>query len=144
MKDNGRQRRGHFFPANCWKILYLIPVNVWNNKVKNLFTPDKYKIIIIPSYRTPERVIKKAYNTFNFNHHVIKKIDKRAYLSSLSISDYIVVTCDSTSMISEAAITGKPVYIAMMKAIRNNYRFKNFYTIKPKARACSKSFFIFF
>ena len=30
-------------------------------------------------------------------------------------------------MISEAAVTGKPVYIAMMKAKKNNYRFKNFY-----------------
>ena len=98
------------------------------NKVKTLFTPDKYRIIVIPSYRTPAKVIKKAYDTFNFNHHVVKEVDKRAYLSALAISDHIVVTCDSTSMISEAAITGKPVYIAMMKAIKNNYRFKNFYT----------------
>ena len=42
------------------------------NKVKTLFTPDKYKIVVIPSYRTPEEVIKKAYNTFNINHKVIK------------------------------------------------------------------------
>ena len=98
------------------------------NKVKTLFTPDKYKIVVIPSYRTPANIIKKAYDTFNFNHHVIKEVDKRAYLSALAISDHIVVTCDSTSMISEAAITGKPVYIAMMKAIKNNYRFRNFYT----------------
>ena len=97
------------------------------NKVKTLFTPDKYKIIVIPSYRTPTEVIKKAYDTFNFNHHVVKRVDKKAYLSALSISDHIVVTCDSTSMISEAAITGKPVYIAMMKAKKNNYRFKMFY-----------------
>ena len=46
-------------------------------KLKPLFTPDKYKIIVIPSYRTPERVIKKAYNTFSFNHHVIKEINKK-------------------------------------------------------------------
>ena len=98
------------------------------NKVKKLFTPDKYKIIIIPSYRTPENIIKKAYNTFNFNHHVVREVDKKSYLSALAISDHIIVTCDSTSMISEAAITGKPVYIAMMKAVKNNYRFKNFYT----------------
>ena len=98
------------------------------NKVKTLFTPDKYRIIVIPSYRTPAKVIKKAYDTFNFNHHVVKKIDKKAYLSALAISDHIIVTCDSTSMISEAAITGKPVYIVMMKAVKNNYRFKNFYT----------------
>jgi len=97
------------------------------NKVKILFTPDKYKIIVIPSYRTPKEVIKKAYDTFNFNHHVVKEVDKKAYLSALAISEHIVVTCDSTSMISEAAVTGKPVYIAMMKSIKNNYRFKKFY-----------------
>jgi mitochondrial fission protein ELM1 len=97
------------------------------NKVKTLFTTDKFKIIVIPSYRTPKEIIKKAYDTFNFNHHVIKEVDKSAYLSALAISDYVVVTCDSTSMISEAAVTGKPVYIAMIKANKNNYRFKNFY-----------------
>jgi mitochondrial fission protein ELM1 len=32
-------------------------------------------------------------------------------------------------MISEAAITGKPVYIAMMKPDKSNTRFKNFYTL---------------
>ena len=98
------------------------------NKVKALFTPDKYKIIVIPSYRTPELVIKKAFNTFGFNHHVVKEINKKAYLSSLAIADYIIVTCDSTSMISEAALTGKPVYIAMMKAKRFSRRFANFYS----------------
>jgi uncharacterized protein len=98
------------------------------NKVKTLFTPDKFKIVIIPSYRTPERVIKKAFNTFSFNHHVVKTIDKKAYLNSLAIADYIIVTCDSTSMISEAAVTGKPVYIAMMKPSRSIKRFKSFYT----------------
>ena len=98
------------------------------NKVKALFTPDKYKIIVIPSYRTPELVIKKAFNTFSFNHHVVKEINKKAYLSSLAIADYIIVTCDSTSMISEAALTGKPVYIAMMKAKRFSRRFVNFYS----------------
>ena len=81
----------------------------------------------MPSYRTPERVIKKAFNTFNFNHYVVKTIDKKAYLGSLAIADYIIVTCDSTSMISEAAVTGKPVYIAMMKSNKISKRFKSFY-----------------
>ena len=97
------------------------------NKVKTLFTPDKFKIVIVPSYRTPERVIKKAFNTFNFNHHAVKTVDKNAYLGSLAIADYDVVTCDSTSMISEAAVTGKPIYIAMMKSNRKSKRFINFY-----------------
>ncbi len=98
------------------------------NKVKTIFTPDKFKIVVIPSYRTPEEVIKKAYNTFSVNHYVVKKIDKKAYLSSLAIADYIIVTCDSTSMISEAAVTGKPVYMAMMKPKRGIRRFQSFYS----------------
>ena len=98
-------------------------------KIKTLFTTDKYKIIIVPSYRTPERIIKKAFDTFKFNHIVIKSVDKKAYLSALALADVSVVTCDSTSMISEAAITGKPVYIAMMKSNKNNRRFKKFYSL---------------
>ena len=98
------------------------------NKVKTLFTPDKFKIIVIPSYRTPENILKIAFNTFSINHHVVKNIDKKAYLSALAISNYIVVTCDSTPMISEAAMTGKPVYIAMMKSFKPTGRFKKFYS----------------
>ena len=97
-------------------------------KIKTLFTPDKFKIVIIPSYRTPEEVIKKAYDAFSSNHHVVKTVDKKAYLSSLAIADFTIVTCDSTSMISEAAVTGKPVYIAMMKPKKRNARFKKFYS----------------
>ena len=102
-------------------------INTIFNKVKTLFTTDKYKLIVIPSYRTPESIIKKANEAFGFNHYVIKKVDKKAYLSSLSNADYIVVTCDSTSMISEAAVTGKPVYVAMMKSLRPSIRFYRFY-----------------
>ena len=102
-------------------------INEIFNKLKTLFTTDKYKLIIIPSYRTPENIIKKANEAFGFNHHVIKAVDKKAYLSSLSISDYIVVTCDSISMISEAAVTGKPVYVAMMKSSRPSLRFNRFF-----------------
>ncbi|MDB9784450.1 mitochondrial fission ELM1 family protein [Pelagibacteraceae bacterium] len=103
-------------------------VNIIFNKIKVLFTPDKYKLIIIPSYRTPEVIIKKAFNTFSHNHLVFKTIDKNAYLSALGISDFIIVTCDSTSMISESAITGKPIYLANMEPVKNNKKFKNFYT----------------
>ena len=43
------------------------------------------------------------------------------------MSDFIVITCDSTSMISEAAVTGKPIYVANMIPTKNNKRFKFFY-----------------
>ena len=98
------------------------------NKIKSIFTRDKYKLVVIPSYRTPSDIIKKAFNSFGHDHMVVKDVDKKAYLSALSISDYIVVTCDSTSMISEAAITGKPIYVAQMKPNKNNLRFQKFFS----------------
>ena len=60
---------------------------------------------------------------------VNKEKDKKAYLSSLGLADIIIVTCDSISMISEAAITGKPVYVAQMKNKRSIHRMKKFYKL---------------
>ena len=98
------------------------------NRIKTIFTRDKYKLVIIPSYRTPTDIIKKAFNSFGHDHMVVKEIDKSAYLCALSISDYMVITCDSTSMISEAAITGKPIYVAQMTAKKRNLRFQKFFS----------------
>jgi mitochondrial fission protein ELM1 len=98
------------------------------SKTKILFSPDKYKIIVIPSYRTPKTIIEKANNVFSHDHLVVKSVDKKAYLSALSQADYIVVTCDSISMISEAAVTGKPIYVANMKAKKESKRFRVFYS----------------
>ena len=66
------------------------------------------------------------------NQIIITDIDKKAYLSSLKLADHIVVTCDSTSMISEAATSGKPIFVAHMKTKRNNYRFKRFFDLFKK------------
>ena len=98
-------------------------------KIKNMFISSKFKIIIIPSYRTPENIIKLSYNYFNQDHLVVKERDKKAYLSSLGLADIIIVTCDSTSMISEAAITGKPIYVAHIPNKRSIYRFEKFYKL---------------
>ena len=98
-------------------------------KIKNMFVSSKYKLVVIPSYRTPENILKLAFNYFNQDHLVIKERDKKAYLSSLGLADTIIVTCDSTSMISEAAITGKPVYVAQMKNKRSIHRFEKFYKL---------------
>ena len=93
------------------------------------FLKNNYQLIVVPSMRTPQDLIEKAKNYFDTDQIVIPNVDKKAYLSSLKISDHIVVTCDSTSMISEAAITGKPIYVAQMPAIKNNQRFKSFFNL---------------
>ena len=96
-------------------------------KIKQDFLNNGYQLILIPSMRTPKKIIEKAKNYFDENQVVITDIDKKAYLSSLRLADHIVVTCDSTSMISEAAITGKPIYVAHMPHVKNNDRFKKFF-----------------
>jgi len=98
-------------------------------KIKENFINKGYQLIFIPSMRTPQNVINKAANFFGENQIIITNVDKKAYLSSLKLADHIVVTCDSTSMISEAAMTGKPIYVAQMPAIKNNKRFKKFFEL---------------
>ena len=98
-------------------------------KIKDNFINNGYQLIFIPSMRTPQNVINKAVNYFGENQIIITNVDKKAYLSSLKLADHIVVTCDSTSMISEAAMTGKPIYVAQMPAIKKNNRFKIFFEL---------------
>ena len=98
-------------------------------KIKQNFLDNNYQLIVVPSMRTPQNIIDKAKNYFKEEHIVIPNIDKKAYLCSLKNADHIIVTCDSTSMISEAAITGKPIYVAQMPAIKNNERFRNFFNL---------------
>ena len=90
---------------------------------------NNYQLIFIPSMRTPQKVIDIANEIFDKNQIIIPDVDKKAYLSSLKLADHIVVTCDSTSMISEAAMTGKPIYVAQMPTIKKNYRFKKFFEL---------------
>ena len=53
-------------------------------------------------------------------------LNKKNYTNAYAEASHIVVTCDSTSMISEAAITGKPLYVAKLPNFRNDYRFEKF------------------
>ena len=96
------------------------------DKIKSILESNNLQAIIIPSMRTPEKIINFTQKYLGKNNLVIKDVDKKAYLSSLSLAKYIVVTCDSTSMISEAALTGKPIYIAEIPAKSNDYRFRKF------------------
>ena len=99
------------------------------NEIRSNFISKGYAVIVIPSMRTPKMIIDLAIKEFGADGYVVNSIDKQAYLSALALANHVVVTCDSTSMISEAATSGKPIYIAYMKAKRNNYRFKKFFKL---------------
>ena len=96
------------------------------NLFNDLVEKNNLQGIIVPSMRTPKNIITLAKNKLSKKSLVIDTIDKKAYLSALSLSKYIAVTCDSTSMISEAALTGKPIYVADIPAKKNDHRVKKF------------------
>ena len=95
-------------------------------KIQKLTFKNDLQAIIIPSMRTPQNIIDLAYKFFGEQNLIIKNVDKKAYLSGLAIAKFIIVTCDSTSMISESALTGKPIYIAEIPSKKDDYRFRQF------------------
>ena len=96
------------------------------NKLSNLIQKEDFQLVVTPSMRTPKNTIQFAKEFFGENHTVIEQVDKNAYLSALALSEFIVVTCDSSSMISEAALTGKPIYVANILPKRKDKRFQKF------------------
>jgi mitochondrial fission protein ELM1 len=99
------------------------------NLIKSEFVSKGYRIIVVPSMRTPKKIIELSIKEMGSYGYVVNTVDKQAYLSAYGLANYIVVTCDSTSMISEAATSGKPIFVAHMKAKKNNYRFKRFFEL---------------
>ena len=119
-----------------WTLILGGPTKYYDYSTKNmkhiftslykLLKKHDFQLVVIPSMRTPINTIHYAIEFFGDNHTIIMDVDKKAYLSALAISENIIVTCDSSSMISEAALTGKPIYIASILPRKNDKRFQMF------------------
>ena len=119
-----------------WALIMGGPTKYYDYSTKNmkhiftalykLLKKHDFQLVVIPSMRTPINTIHYAKEFFGENHTIIMDVDKKAYLSALAISENIIVTCDSSSMISEAALTGKPIYIASILPKKNDKRFQRF------------------
>jgi mitochondrial fission protein ELM1 len=94
--------------------------------IKDHFLNKGFKLILVRSRRTPDNIIDFAKKFFLNSAVIIDFVSKEFYLSALQLSKTIIVTCDSTSMVSECAITQKPIFVAKMKAKRRNNRFEYF------------------
>ena len=119
-----------------WTLIMGGPTKYYDYSTKNmkhiftalykLLKKHDFQLVVIPSMRTPINTIHYAKEFFGENHTIIMDVDKKAYLSALAISENIIVTCDSSSMISEAALTGKPIYVANILPKKNDKRFQRF------------------
>jgi len=119
-----------------WTLIMGGPTKYYDYSTKNineifktlseLSKKHNFQLVIIPSMRTPTNIIQYANDYFGDDHTVIMDVNKKAYLSALAIAQNIIVTCDSSSMISEAALTGKPIYVASILPKKNDKRFQKF------------------
>lgn len=83
--------------------------------LSNLVRNQSYSLFISFSRRTPNRAKKIIRNSMPpstiIYDPIIDKTKSNPYFGMLAEADYIISTADSISMCSEAASTGKPLYI---------------------------------
>lgn len=95
------------------------------DKLRRVVQRDDAHLVIVSSRRTPESVRARFAEEFA-DHDVWDPTADNPYLAALAVADYLVVTCDSVSMTSEASATGKPVFIEPLSERLPATRFRRF------------------
>lgn len=95
------------------------------DKLRMMVDRDDARLIIVSSRRTPEAIRERFAEEFA-DHYVWNPSAENPYLAALAVADAIVVTCDSVSMTSEAAATGRPVFIEPLTERFSATRFRRF------------------
>jgi hypothetical protein len=95
--------------------------------LKRLMQQEGYSLVVTISRRTDDDC--KTYlrqQLHGFPVHIWTGDGPNPYIAYLAVADVIMVTADSISMISEAASTGKPVYIYPLPG--SSKKFSRFHT----------------
>ena len=97
-------------------------------KIKNLKKNNpKYNFLIIFSRRTTNEVKSLIAEKLSNISNVVKYNEKNPYTYALKYSDFFIITSDSTSMISECAFTGNPIYVFHLTYKRKSKRMERFH-----------------
>ena len=88
---------------------------------------SKYNFLILHSRRTSKETKKLLFKKLKGKAYIWQEEDLNPYGFSLKHSDFFIVTSDSTSMISECAYTGKPIYVYELPLKRNSKRIQRFH-----------------
>lgn len=81
---------------------------------------------VITSRRTSDLLKKNLIKNLSNIAKIWNGVGENPYKQAIQVSSFFIVTSDSTSMISEAAISGKPVYIYHLPFKRKSRRIINF------------------
>ena len=105
-------------------------------KIKKL-NPD-YNFLIISSRRTTLEMKKVLKDNLKNIAIIWKENEKNPYTFALKNSEFFIVTSDSTSMISECAITGNPIFIFHLPFKRQSKRIEKFHEKFQKLKITKK------
>ncbi|MBT3902581.1 MAG: hypothetical protein HOF20_06950, partial [Pelagibacteraceae bacterium] len=81
---------------------------------------------VITSRRTSDLLKKNLIKNLSNIAKIWNGVGENPYKQAIQVSSFFIVTSDSTSMISEVAISGKPVYIYHLPFKRKSRRIINF------------------
>ena len=102
-------------------------------KIEAMIAAEGLGVAILPSRRTPEHAIALFQERFGRTQYVWNRRDENPYLAALAMSSHIVVTGDSVSMLTEAAGTGRPVFVEHLAERRPARRFRELHQSFEKA-----------
>jgi mitochondrial fission protein ELM1 len=94
------------------------------DKIERMISAEGVGAAILPSRRTPEHAVQQFVDRFGQSQYVWRRHEENPYLAALAFASHIVVTCDSVSMLTEAAGTGRPVFVEHLAECRPARRFR--------------------
>ena len=115
----GKNRHYKFNFENTLEIINYV------KKIKEKYS--NHNFLIISSRRTDPKIIKILKKELNNFAYIWDRGKNNPYTFSLKYSKYFIVTSDSTSMISECAYTGKPIYVFHLPFKRKSKRIEDFH-----------------
>ena len=114
-------------------------INNLISKVKELKKNNpKYNLLILYSRRTTFEMKELIKDKLKNISYIPKNDDKNPYTFALKYSENFIVTSDSTSMISECAFTGKPIYVYHLPFKRKSKRIEKFHNQFDKLNITKK------
>ncbi len=98
----------------------------YGTKIRQLALRHPFSLLITPSRRTPPDALQAFKASLgDTSYYLWNELGENPYYGYLGLADYILVTNDSISMVSEAVSTGKPVYLLELDG--GSERFNKFF-----------------
>lgn len=102
--------------------------------LREVVDANAVRLCVLASNRSGPKVMAALREAFGDEHYLWDGDGDNPYFAALAVASYLVVTGDSVSMVTEAAATGRPVYVHHLKQQRASARFTRFHEMFEDAR----------